>query len=232
MRNILQGCLLQWSHPRNIPFLGSKNLTFFWKRNCKNYKVAGLWGTAHRAGADSSAVLVRKTGFCPLPSQAWLVEALHRCCPNEMHLWPCRLKSVLLKDKQKTRLALHMLPGRIHTSDIFLLPFGNTPEMSVPTNLNFTYQLNLTNKTRNIYLQAFFHDTHQLKSMPRLWSYGRDSLITASLRGSDPIQLNKKIHNEFQKCKPKPWAVILTVIVTHINSGPRVTSYILISSLG
>lgn len=59
-----------------------------------------------------------------------------------------------------------------------------------------------------------------------------DSLITASLRGSDPIQLNKKIHSEFQKLKPKPWAVIMTVTVTHINSGPRVTSYILICSLG
>lgn len=30
VRNILQGSLLQWSHPRNIPSLGSKNLTLFW----------------------------------------------------------------------------------------------------------------------------------------------------------------------------------------------------------
>lgn len=94
--------------------------------------MVGLWGTAHRAAADISAVLRCKTGFCPLPSQVWLVEALQRCCPTEMHLWPRRLQSALLQDKQKARLAFHMLPGRIHTTDIFLLPFGNTPEMSIP----------------------------------------------------------------------------------------------------
>lgn len=53
------------------------------------------------------------------------------------------------KGQAKNKAGSPLLPGRIHTSDISLLPFGNTPEMSVPTNLNFTYQLNLTSKTRN-----------------------------------------------------------------------------------
>lgn len=133
--------------------------------------MVGLWGTAHRAGADSGAVLGGKTGFCPFPSQAWLVEALQRCCPIEMDLWPRRLQSALLKDKQKARLAFHMLPGKIHTTAIFLLPFGNTPEMSIPQR-HISIKSNKQDKEQRTLtsVQAFFHDTHQLKNVSKLWS--------------------------------------------------------------
>lgn len=72
-----------------------------------------------------------KAGFCPFPSQAWLLEALQRCSPNEtltMQAPECSPKG-----QAKSKAASPRAAWEDPHNDIFLPPFGNTPEMSVPT---------------------------------------------------------------------------------------------------
>lgn len=127
--------------------------------------------------------------------------------------------------KGQAKLAPCFLPARIHTTCVSCCPLETLLKCQfLPTTAWHTNKIQKARKRTESTYKHFsmtpiswrMHPNFELNV--QLTSY-RDTLITASLRGSDPIRLNIKRHTDFRKCKPEPWAGILTVTVTHIISG-------------